>query len=121
MPETNSTLFDFALDVVPTQALLRDDPARVAPPEYGPERPSFESLPRSQQLEITQRVCERRAYQSALGDALPESDGYDRLLKLALDGSRSDADVGHRVRAMILDYLADVAAFRGDDLTAAWF
>lgn len=113
------SLFDFAIDLVRTHAgLVRDDPARVAPPVYGPERPSFESMPQAQRLEIAQMVSDRPGYETALQDALPESLGYDRMLRLALDNNRSDAEVGQRVRRLILDYLSDVAAFRGDDLAA---
>lgn len=112
----DSPLFDFAADLVRSHAaLLLDDPERVAPPDYD-VRPSFEDLSRRQRLEIAENICGRPAYRDALTEALPESDGYDGFLKLAIDVNASDAEIGRRAREIILDYLERVAAVRGDDL-----
>lgn len=111
-----TSLFSLALDLARTQAgQLRDNPARVAPPEYS-ERPAFEDLPRRRQLDIAETVCRREAYARALGDALPESDGYGAFLKLTIDPCVSDSEIGRTARELILAFLADVAAARGDDL-----
>lgn len=111
-----TSLFDFALDLARTGAgLLRDNAARVAPPEYT-ERPGFDELPYRRQLDIAETVCRREPYQRALGDALPESEGYERFLQLTIDPCVSDSEIGRTARELILAYLADVAAVRGDDL-----
>ena len=78
--------------------------------------PAFEDLPRSRQLRIAERLTRQGDYRAALVEALPESDGYDGLLKLTVDADVSDAEIGRTARELILAYLADVAAFRGDDL-----
>ena len=113
-----SSLFDFAAHLVRTHAarVLRDRP--LDPPEYAEalEAPAFEDLPHSQQLRISERLTRQGDYRAALVEALPESDGYDGLLKLAVDADVSDAEIGRTARELILAYLADVAAFRGDDL-----
>ena len=54
--------------------------------------------------------------QAALLEALPESDGYDGLLKLAVDADVSDAEIGRTARELILGYLQDVGEFRGENL-----
>lgn len=117
MAAVHSTLFLFAAELTRSHAaFLRDDPARVAPPEYGTEREAFEDLPRSQQLDIAETVCRRPSYRAALIEALPESDGYNGWLEAVIDVSASDAEIGRRARELILDYLGRVAAVRGDDL-----
>jgi hypothetical protein len=113
----DSPLFDFAADLARSHAaLLRDDSARVAPSDEYDVRPSFEDLSRRQQLEIAETVCRRTAYREALSEALPESDGYDGWLTVAIDVNASDAEIGRRAREIILDYLERVADARGDDL-----
>lgn len=117
MLENHSTLFDFAAGLARTHAaLLRDDPARVAPPDYAPAGPAFEELRRRQQLEIAETACRRTAYRAALIEALPESDGYDRWLTLTIDANVSDSEIGRVARELILSYLGRVAAIRGYDL-----
>lgn len=117
MLENHSTLFDFAADLSRSHAaLLRDDPARVASPEYVPAGPAFEELPRRQQLEAAETVCRRASYRDALVEAMPESASYDGFLKLAIDANVSDSEIGRVARELILGYLGRVAAFRGDDL-----
>lgn len=112
----DSPLFDFAADLARSHAaLLRDDPARVAPPDYD-VRPTIGDLSKRQQLEIAETVCRRTEYREALSEALPESDEYDRWLTVAIDVNASDAEIGRRAREIILDYLERVAAVRGDDL-----
>jgi hypothetical protein len=118
MAAVHSTLFNFAAELSRSHAaFLRDDPARVAPPGYGPERPAFEDLRRSQQLDIAETVCRRPSYHSALIEALPESEGYDGWLEAAIDVNVPDAEIGRRARELIVSYLARVAAIRGDELT----
>ena len=113
-----TSLFDFAADLVRTHAsrVLCDRP--LDPPEHAEalEVPAFEDLPRSRQLRIAERLTCQGDYRAALAEALPESDGYDGLLKLTVDADVSDAEIGRTARELILAYLADVAAFRGDDL-----
>lgn len=116
MAAIHSTLFDFAAELTGSHAaFLRDDPGRVAPPEYTGE-PAFEALPRREQLGIAETVCRRPSYRSALMEALPESDGYDGWLTATIDVNVPDAEIGHRARELILAYLTGVAAVRGDDL-----
>ena len=114
-----SSLFDFAASLVRTHAALalRDRP--LDPPDYPEvlEAPAFEELPRSQQLRIAERLSRQAPYRAALLEALPESDGYDGLLKLAVDADVSDAEIGRTARELILQYVAGVAAFRGEDLS----
>lgn len=113
------SLFDFAANLVRTHAalVLRDRP--LDPPDYQdePELPAFEDLPRSRQLRIAERLTRQAPYRAALVEALPESDGYDGLLTLAVDADVSDAEIGRTARELILAYLADVGAVRGDELT----
>ncbi len=113
-----TSLFDFAAELVRTHPsrVLRDRP--LDPPEYPdePELAPFEELPRSRQLRIADRLSRQTCYRAALVEALPESDGYEGLLKLAVDADVSDAEIGRTARELILAYLAEVAAFRGDDL-----
>lgn len=118
MLETHSTLFDYAAELTRSHAalLLRDDPVRVAPPEYGPERSAFEELPRREQLDIAETVCRRPSYREALLEVLPESDGYDGWLSAAIDANVDDAEIGKRARELILTYLGRVAAVRSDEL-----
>ena len=112
------SLFDFAANLVRTHAALtlRDRP--LDPPEYPEalEAPAFEELPRSQQLRIAERLSRQATYRAALVEALPESDGYDGLLKLAVDADVSDAEIGRTARELILRYLQDVGEFRGENL-----
>ena len=75
--------------------------------------PAFEDLPRSRQLRIAERLTRQGDYRAALVEALPESDGYDGPLRLAVDADVSDAEIGRTARELIFAYLADVAAFRG--------
>lgn len=115
MAAVHSTLFDFAAELTRSHAaFLRDDPGRVAPPEYA-AAPAFEDLPRCRQLDIAETICRRPSYHSALIEALPESDGYDGWLDATIDLNVSDAEIGRRARQLILDYLARVAAVRGDE------
>ncbi|HEX5419643.1 MAG TPA: hypothetical protein VFY39_06565 [Gammaproteobacteria bacterium] len=117
MLENHSTLFDFAADLTRSHAAsLRDDPARVAPPEYGPAGPGFEELPRPEQLDIAETICRRPTYRDALAEAMPESKGYDGWLKLIVDARVSDSEIGRVARELILAYLGRVAAGLGDDL-----
>lgn len=113
-----SSLFDFAANLVRTHAALalRDRP--LDPPDYPEvlEAPAFEELPRSQQLRIAERLSRQAVYRAALLEALPESDGYDGLLKLAVDADVSDAEIGRTARELILGYLQDVGEFRGENL-----
>lgn len=52
MAAVHSTLFDFAAELTRSHAaFLRDDPCRVAPPEYT-AGPAFEDLPRREQLDL---------------------------------------------------------------------
>lgn len=117
MAVVHSTLFDFAAELTRSHAatLLRDDPVRVSPPDEV-DGLSFEDLPRREQFDIAETVCRQPTYRSALIEALPESDGYDGWLQATIDVNVSDAEIGRRVRELILAYLARVAAFRGDDL-----
>ncbi len=112
------SLFDFAANLVRTHAALtlRDRP--LDPPEYPEalEPPAFEDLPRSRQLRIAERLSRQATYRAALVEALPESDGYDGLLKLAVDADVSDAEIGRTVRELLLTYLAEVAAVRSENL-----
>ena len=114
-----SSLFDFAANLVRTHAalVLRDRP--LDPPDCPEvlEAPAFDELPRSQQLRIAERISRQGPYRAALLEALPESDGYDGLLKLAVDADVSDAEIGRTARELILQYVAGVAAFRGEDLS----
>ena len=115
MLETHSTLFQFAADLTRSHAaFLRDDQARVGPPDE--PLPAFEDLPRREQLDIAETVCRQPAYRDALTEALLESDGYDGWLMATIDVNVSDAEIGRRARVLILAYLGRVAAFRGDDL-----
>lgn len=112
------SLFDFAANLVRAHAALalRD---RALDPLDCPEvieAPAFEELPRSEQLRIAERLSRQPAYRAALLEALPESDGYDGLLKLALDADVSDAEIGRTARELILGYLQDVGEFRGENL-----
>ena len=113
-----SSLFDFAANLVRTHAALalRDRP--LEPPDYPEvlEAPAFEELPRSQQLRIAERLSRQVPYRAALLEALPESDGYDGFLKLAVDADVSDAEIGRTVRELLLTYLAEVAAVRSENL-----
>ena len=113
-----SSLFDFAANLVRTHAALalRDRP--LDPPDYPEvlEAPAFEELPRSQQLRIAERLSRQAVYRAALLEALPESDGYDGLLKLAVDADVSDAEIGRTARELVLAYLQDVGEFRGENL-----
>ena len=113
-----SSLFDFAASLVRTHAALalRDRP--LDPPDYPEvlEAPAFEELPRSQQLRIAERLSRQVPYRAALLEALPESDGYDGFLKLAVDADVSDAEIGRTVRELLLTYLAEVAAVRSENL-----
>lgn len=116
MAAVHSTLFDFAAELTRSHAaFLRDDPCRVAPPEYT-AGPAFEDLPRREQLNIAETVCRLPSYRSALTEALPESDGYDGWLSAIVDVNVSDAEIGRRARQLILGYLGRVAAARGDEL-----
>ena len=112
------SLFDFAANLVRTHAALtlRDRP--LDPPEYPEalEPPAFEDLPRSRQLRIAERLSRQATYRAALVEALPESDGYDGLLKLAVDADVSDAEIGRTARELVLTYLAEVAAVRSENL-----
>ena len=112
------SLFDFAANLVRTHAALalRDRP--LDPPDYPEvlEAPAFEELPRSQQLRIAERLSRQPVYRAALFEALPESDGYDGLLKLAVDADVSDAEIGRTARELVLAYLQDVGEFRGENL-----
>lgn len=112
------SLFDFAANLVRTHAalVLRD---RLLDPPDCPEvleAPAFEDLPRSRQLRIAERLSRQATYRAALVEALPESDGYDGLLKLAVDADVSDAEIGRTVRELLLTYLAEVAAVRSENL-----
>ena len=112
------SLFDFAANLVRAHAALalRD---RALDPLDCPEvieAPAFEELPRSEQLRIAERLSRQPAYRAALLEALPEADGYDGLLKLALDADVSDAEIGRTARELILGYLQDVGEFRGENL-----
>ena len=113
-----SSLFDFAANLVRTHAalVLRDRP--LDPPDCPEvlEAPAFDELPRSQQLRIAERISRQGPYRAALLEALPESDGYDGLLKLAVDADVSDAEIGRTARELILGYLQDVGEFRGENL-----
>lgn len=120
MAAAHSTLFDFAADLARSHAaFIRDDPARVTPPEYSPALPAFEDLPRFAQLDVAETVCRRESYRAALTEALPESNGYDGWLQAIIDVNVSDAEIGRRARELILDYLGRVAAVRGDELSEA--
>ena len=112
------SLFDFAAHLVRAHAALalRD---RALDPLDCPEvieAPAFEELPRSEQLRIAERLSRQATYRAALVEALPESDGYDGLLKLAVDADVSDAEIGRTARELILGYLQDVGEFRGENL-----
>lgn len=113
-PLGSSELFDFAADLVRSHAgAFCERP--IDPPEF-PAGPSFEELPRREQLDIAETVCRRPSYREALSEALPESDAYDHWLTLAIDANVDDAEIGRRARELILAYLARVAAVRGDEL-----
>ena len=112
------SLFDFAANLVRAHAALalRD---RALDPLDCPEvieAPAFEELPRSEQLRIAERLSRQATYRAALVEALPESDGYDGLLKLAVDADVSDAEIGRTVRELLLTYLAEVAGVRSENL-----
>lgn len=113
-----SSLFDFAANLVRAHAalVLRDRP--LDPPDCPEvlEAPAFEELPRSQQLRIAKRLSRQVRYCAALLEALPESDGYDGFLRLAVDAAVCDAEIGLTARELILAYLGEVAAFRAEDL-----
>ena len=113
-----SSLFDFAANLVRTHAALalRDRPLDPLDCPEVIEAPAFEELPRSQQLRIAERLSRQAVYRAALLEALPESDGYDGLLKLAVDADVSDAEIGRTARELILGYLQDVGEFRGENL-----
>lgn len=115
MLETNSTLFDFAANLVRVHAGVAFLERPINPPEF-PAVPTFEDLPRRQQLDIAGTVCRRQAYRDALEEALPESEGYDRWLTLAVDANVADSEIGRTARELILSYLGRVATVRGDDL-----
>lgn len=110
-----SPLFEFAADLVRSHAAVAFRERPIDAPEYA-VHPAFEDLSKRQQLEIAETVCRRPAYREVLTEALPESDGYDRWLTLAVDVNCSDAEIGRRAREIILGYLARVADVRGDDL-----
>ena len=98
------------------QSGMRDDPHRVAPPEYDPERPDFESLPFGQRLDAADVACRRDLYRRALIESLPESDDYEGWLGKLLNSAVSDAEIGRRAREIVVAYLQRVALKHAEDL-----
>lgn len=99
-----------------TLAMLPDNPNRVAPPDFEPERPDFEQLPIEQRLDAAERLCRRNSYRTALPEALVEHDRYDSLMAMVLDSACPNEVIGQLVREMTLDYLKDCAELQGEDI-----
>lgn len=97
-------------------SLIPDSAARTAPPA-GHGR-AFSALTRREQLDILARLYERRIpYADGIVEAVAESRQSDAFLKAALDADIDDADVGRRLRELLITYVEAIATRRGDDLT----
>jgi hypothetical protein len=96
---------------------MRDNPIRVAAPEYGPERHDFSGLPLRQQLDVVhESSLKNPIYRMAAEEALPMSEQYETWIRQLLDATVNDADVGRAAREIVCAYVASVAQHRGEDL-----
>lgn len=99
-----------------TMALLPDNPNRVRPPDFEPERPDFHSLSMETKLDAAERFCRRAANKLSLAEALPESKRYDAFLALLLDSATDPAEFLQIAREMTLEYLERCAQLQGESL-----
>lgn len=99
---------------------IPDSPTRVAPPDYSDAEPDFLELSRSRQLDIIERVSRvdpfyRQVMEDFWLDLPPEK--LRKLMGLAADSCVTDSGLGDEFREMLIEYFAQVAAVRGDELT----
>lgn len=99
---------------------IPDSPERVAPPDYSDAEPDFLELSRRRQLDTIERVSRadpfyRQVMADFWLDLPPEK--LRKLMGLAADSCVTDSGLGDEFREMLIEYFAQVAAVRGDELT----